>query len=163
MIGYLNGTIAEINPNKIIVDINGVGYEVFTPNPYEFKLDTIDKVFTYHHIREDLDCNKMQQAANHLIGNHDFSSFRSSICQANNPIKTMDKIEIIQKGEDIEVYFSALSYMHHMVRNIMGSLINVGNGFWPPEKMQEILVAKDRRACGPTAPAQGLYFLRVDY
>lgn len=115
------------------------------------------------HIREDLDHNKMQKAANYLLGKHDFSSFRSSICQANSPIKTMDRIEIIRRGEDIEIYFSALSYMHHMVRNIMGSLINIGNGFWEPEKMQNILEAKDRRACGPTAPAEGLYFFKVDY
>lgn len=115
------------------------------------------------HIRENLDHDKMQQAADYLIGTHNFNSFRSSICQANNPVKTMDKIEVIRRGEDIEVYFSALSYMHNMVRNIMGSLINVGNGLWPPEKMQEILAAKDRKACGPTAKAHGLYFLKVDY
>ena len=114
-------------------------------------------------IRYPLDIESMQRAADYLIGHHDFSSFRASECQSKSPIKTMDKIEIIKTGETIEIYFSALSFLHHMVRNIVGSLIMVGNGKWPPEKMQEVLLAKDRKVAGPTAPSEGLYFLKVDY
>lgn len=120
-----------------------------------------DGLYTF--IRYPLDIEAMRQAAEYLIGHHDFSSFRARECQANSPMKTMDKIEIVQKGEVIEIYFSALSFLHHMVRNIVGSLIMVGSGKWSPEKMQEALLAKNREAAGPTAPAEGLYFLRIDY
>lgn len=115
------------------------------------------------HIREELDTDKMQEGANHLLGLHDFSSFRSSVCQASTPIKTMNKIKVERCGEDIEVHFSALSFMHHMVRNIMGSLIYVGNGKWQHEHIKKVLEARDRRVCGPTAPPTGLYFAHIDY
>ena len=114
-------------------------------------------------VRQELNIENMQIAANYLLGNHDFSSFRASACQSNSPIRTLDKINIIKYNDDIEIRVSALSFLHHMVRNIVGSLIMVGIGKWPPEKIKEILQAKDRRSAGPTAPAEGLYFLRVDY
>jgi tRNA pseudouridine38-40 synthase len=114
-------------------------------------------------VRKELDCSKMQEAANHLIGTHDFTSFRDSFCQSRSPIKTLDRIEIVQHGDDIEIHFSALSFLHHMVRNIVGTLINVGTGKWEPDYVLDILEKKTRTACGPTAPATGLYFLKVDY
>ena len=114
-------------------------------------------------IKEELDLQRMQKAAGHLLGTHDFTSFRASLCQSKNPVKTMERIEIIKNGEDIEIYFSALSFLHHMVRNIVGTLINIGNGKWEPEKVLEILEKKERAACGPTAPATGLYFIGADY
>lgn len=114
-------------------------------------------------VRHDLDVEKMQEAANFLLGKHDFSSFRASECQSNSPMRTIDKIDIIRDGDNIEVQISALSFLHHMVRNIVGSLILVGSGKWKPIKMKEVLNAKDRKVAGPTAPAYGLYFLRVDY
>ena len=114
-------------------------------------------------VRHHLDEQKMQEAANHLLGNHDFSSFRASECQSNSPIRTLDKINIIRKGDDIEIHISALSFLHHMVRNIVGSLVLVGCKKWHPNKMKEVLEAKDRRAAGETAPAHGLYFVKVDY
>ena len=116
-----------------------------------------------NHVRHDLDIEKMQKAANYLLGHHDFSSFRASECQSNSPIRTLNKIEIVKHGENIEIYFSALSFLHHMVRNIVGSLLMVGNGTWEVEKIKKILEAKDRKVAGPTAPAEGLYFLKVDY
>jgi len=116
-----------------------------------------------HWVRSDLDVNKMQEAANYLLGKHDFSSFRASECQSNSPIRTVDKIDFIRDGENIEIRVSALSFLHHMVRNIVGSLILVGEGKWQPIKMKEVLEAADRRAAGPTAPAHGLYFVQVDY
>lgn len=116
-----------------------------------------------HWVRYDLDTEKMQEAANFLLGKHDFSSFRASECQSNSPIRTLDKINIIRQGDIIEIHVSALSFLHHMVRNIVGSLILVGSGKWNPTKIKEVLEAKDRKAAGPTAPACGLYFLKVDY
>tara|TARA_B110000503_G_C7158141_1_gene418305 strand:- start:1605 stop:2342 length:738 start_codon:yes stop_codon:yes gene_type:complete len=114
-------------------------------------------------IRHKLDIKSMQQAANYLLGYHDFTSFRASECQSKSPMKTIDRIEIIKHGDTIEVHVSALSFLHHMVRNIVGSLLMVGNGTWPAEKIQEILKAKDRKVAGPTAPPEGLYFLKIDY
>ena len=108
-----------------------------------------------------LDIDTMRTAANKLIGNHDFTSFRASECQAKSPIKTLDKIEIIQNGDEIIFEFSARSFLHHMVRNIVGTLIEIGLG--KPYDIDEILAAKNRASAGPTAPASGLYFIRADY
>ena len=108
-----------------------------------------------------LNINAMQAAAKKLLGNHDFTSFRASECQAKSPIKTLDKIEITEKGEEIIFEFSARSFLHHMVRNIVGTLIEIGLG--KPYDIDEIFAAKNRSAAGPTAPASGLYFIRADY
>lgn len=114
-------------------------------------------------IRDHLDIELMKQAAAYLIGRHDFTSFRAAQCQSNSPIKTIEKIEIIRNGDNILVYVSAISFLHHMVRNIVGNLVQVGRGAVLPEKIKEILEAKDRTKGAPTAPADGLYFLKVDY
>lgn len=114
-------------------------------------------------IKDYLDIGLMKQAASYLIGNHDFTSFRASECQSASPVKTIETIEIIRNGENIEIYISAISFLHHMVRNIVGNLVQVGRGHWPPEKIKEVLEAKDRTKGAPMAPAEGLYFLRVDY
>lgn len=108
-----------------------------------------------------LDTDAMRIAAQKLLGNHDFTSFRASECQAKSPIKTLDKIEIIQQGDEIIFEFSARSFLHHMVRNIVGTLIEIGLG--KPYDIEKILAAKDRSAAGPTAPASGLYFVHADY
>ncbi len=108
-----------------------------------------------------LDVDAMKMAAQKLIGNHDFTSFRASECQAKSPIKTLDKIEITQNGDEIIFEFSARSFLHHMVRNIVGTLVEIGLG--KPYDIDEILSAKNRSAAGPTAPADGLYFIRADY
>ena len=114
-------------------------------------------------VRYNLDIKEMQKAANYLLGKHDFSSFRSSICQSKSPIKTIDKIEITKYGDNIDIHISALSFLHHMVRNIVGSLIMVGKGHWKAEQIKTILDAKDRKVAGPMASSEGLYFLKVDY
>ncbi|MDW3024338.1 MAG: tRNA pseudouridine(38-40) synthase TruA [Alphaproteobacteria bacterium] len=108
-----------------------------------------------------LDIDAMRIAAKKLIGNHDFTSFRASECQAKSPIKTLDKIEIMPNGDEIVFEFSARSFLHHMVRNIVGTLIEIGLG--KDFDIDEILSAKNRSAAGPTAPASGLYFIRADY
>ena len=108
-----------------------------------------------------LDVSAMRTAAAKLIGNHDFTSFRASECQAKSPIKTLDSIDITQSGDEIIFTFSARSFLHHMVRNIVGTLIEIGLG--KPYDIDNILAAKNRSAAGPTAPASGLYFIGADY
>ena len=108
-----------------------------------------------------LDVDAMRAAAKKMIGNHDFTSFRASECQAKSPIKTLDKIEITQNGDEIIFEFSARSFLHHMVRNIVGTLVEIGLG--KPYDIDEIFAARNRSAAGPTAPADGLYFIRADY
>jgi tRNA pseudouridine38-40 synthase len=118
------------------------------------------------HVWEKLDIDKMQEGANYLIGNHDFSSFRDSQCQAKSPIKTLDEIRIYRDGinEQIIIFeVSAKSFMHHMIRNIVGTLKDVGSGKNEPVKIKEILEQKDRCFAGVTAPADGLYFMKIDY
>lgn len=112
-------------------------------------------------VRQPLNIDAMRMAANRLIGNHDFTSFRASQCQAKSPIKTLDKIEISQNGDEVIFEFSARSFLHHMVRNIVGTLVEIGLG--KPYDIDEVLAAKNRSSAGPTAPACGLYFIRADY
>lgn len=108
-----------------------------------------------------LDVDAMRAAAEKMIGNHDFTSFRASECQAKSPIKTLDKIEITQNGDEIVFEFSARSFLHHMVRNLVGTLVEIGLG--KPYDIDAVFAAKNRSAAGPTAPAGGLYFMRADY
>jgi len=110
-----------------------------------------------------LDVEKMRQAATYLIGHHDFTSFRAAECQALSPMKTLDKIEIEQIGEEIRFYVEAKSFLYHQVRNIVGTLKMVGDGHLQAEDVKTILEAKDRKKAGPTAPACGLYFYQVKY
>jgi tRNA pseudouridine38-40 synthase len=115
------------------------------------------------HVPVPLDVDAMREAAAHLVGEHDFSSLRDSECQAKSPMKTLDEITISQKADEIHIEVSAQSFLHHMVRNITGTLKLVGEGKWSPDYMPEMLEAKDRTKAGPTAPACGLYFMRVEY
>ena len=115
------------------------------------------------HIGVPLDVDKMRQAANNLIGTHDFSSFRDSQCQGNTPIKTLDEIKIERSGDLITIEVCAKSFLHHMVRNIAGTLKFAGEGKWSANEVKKILEAKDRTKAGPTAPAYGLFFVKVDY
>ncbi|MBD5391725.1 tRNA pseudouridine(38-40) synthase TruA [bacterium] len=108
-----------------------------------------------------LNVDAMRRAAEKLIGNHDFTSFRASECQAKSPIKTLDVVRITQNGDEIIFEFSARSFLHHMVRNIVGTLVEIGLG--KPYDIDEIFAARDRSAAGPTAPASGLYFITASY
>ncbi len=110
-----------------------------------------------------LDEKLMQSAANYLIGKHDFTSFRDTECQSKSPLKTLDELRVQRNGDEINIYISAQSFLHHMVRNITGTLKMVGEGKWKPEYMLDIISAKNRSNAGPTAPAHGLYFTKVDY
>lgn len=110
-----------------------------------------------------LNIEKMRQGAAYLLGCHDFSSFRAVACQAKSPVKTLDKLEICHDGDEIRFIVEARSFLHHQVRNMVGTLKMVGDGHLSPEAVKTILEAKDRRAAGPTAPACGLYLSKVKY
>ena len=110
-----------------------------------------------------LDLEAMRAAAAHLIGEHDFSSFRSSECQAKTPVKTLRRIEISKRGAYWRFEFDASAFLHHMVRNLMGCLIAVGNGTRPPDWLIEVLAARNRDAAAPTFPPEGLYFVGPYY
>lgn len=125
------------------------------------------------HVIGDLDVTTMQAAAQHLIGTHDFSTFRDSDCQGKTPIKTVTALHLDDTtrqsaipelhGRDIVLFIRARSFLHHMVRNITGSLVQVGLGKWSVEDFIRARDAKDRKMGGPTAPSCGLYFLDVEY
>jgi tRNA pseudouridine38-40 synthase len=115
------------------------------------------------HLPGSIEAEVMQEAAQRLIGKHDFTSFRSAACQAKSPVKTLDRIAVIRKGEEIRVTVAARSFLHHQVRNIVGTLKMIGEHKWPVDQMDSILDAKSRSAAGPTAPADGLYLIKVDY
>ncbi len=115
------------------------------------------------HVMQSLDADAMHEAAQVLIGKHDFSTFRDAQCQAKSPVKTLDEISVTRNGDAVEIRISALSFLHRQVRSIAGSLKKVGEGSWSPAKIAEILAACDRAECGPVAPACGLYLVNVDY
>jgi tRNA pseudouridine38-40 synthase len=110
-----------------------------------------------------LDGDAMRAAAAHLIGEHDFSSFRASACQALSPVKQMRRIDITRKGAYWRFDFEANAFLHHMIRNIMGCLLQIGQGLQPPGWMAAVLAAHDRDAAAPTFAADGLYFLGPVY
>ncbi len=114
-------------------------------------------------VPEPLDVEAMQQAAKHLLGHHDFTSFRDSECQAKSPMKTLDSLEIKRYGDEIRIITHARSFLHHQVRIMVGTLAQVGKGRWSEQDMQRALEAKDRSAAGPTAPPEGLYLVGVGY
>jgi tRNA pseudouridine38-40 synthase len=110
-----------------------------------------------------LDHLAMHEAAQRLLGRHDFSTFRASECQAKSPVRTMERLDVTRQGDEIAVEASARSFLHHQIRSIVGSLVLVGDGRWTPDDLQAALEAKDRARCGPVAPPDGLYFLSVEY
>ena len=115
------------------------------------------------HVPEELDAQAMHKAAQLLTGKHDFSSFRDSECQSKSPVKSIDSITIKREGEEIITELAAQSFLHHQVRIIMGSLRRIGNGKWSEADLLAALDAKKRSAAGATAPAHGLYFMKVGF
>ncbi len=110
-----------------------------------------------------LDAAAMHEAARALLGKHDFTSFRAGECQAKSPVKTLDALEVSRDGDEIRIEARARSFLHHQVRNMAGSLRLAGEGKWSRADMERALAARDRRAAGPTAPADGLYLVAVRY
>lgn len=110
-----------------------------------------------------LEAEAMHRGARRLVGHHDFTTFRSAECQAKSPVKTLDRLDVTRAGEEIRIEASARSFLHHQVRSMVGSLALVGEGRWSADDLAKALAACDRSACGPVAPASGLYLVRVDY
>ena len=115
------------------------------------------------HVIRPLDAAAMHEAARELVGHHDFTSFRASECQAKSPVKTLDRLDVTRMGEEIEIAAEARSFLHHQVRNMVGTLKLVGEGKWRAADVGRALEARDRSAAGPTAPADGLYLVAVRY
>ena len=115
------------------------------------------------HVKKPLDAEAMHDAAQLLIGHHDFTTFRDLACQANSPVKTLDLIRVWREGEEVRLEFASRSFLHRQVRSMTGSIAEVGLGRWSKEDLKAALEARDRRACGPVAPSDGLYLTGVAY
>ena len=115
------------------------------------------------HIAAPLDVEAMAQGAAHLVGRHDFTTFRSAQCQSDSPVKTLDALEVSRVGEEIHVRAAARSFLHHQVRSMVGCLAMVGRGQWRPDDMKKALEGRDRSALGFNAPPHGLYFVEAIY
>lgn len=115
------------------------------------------------HVERALDAGAMRAAAQSLLGRHDFTSFRAASCQAKSPLRTLDRLDVTRAGDLIEIVAEARSFLHHQVRNMVGTLKLVGEGRWPVAAVAHALAARDRRAAGPTAPPDGLCLTEVRY
>jgi tRNA pseudouridine38-40 synthase len=149
------------------------------PDGFDARLSAIARTYRYRflnrrsppalersrvwHVARPLDVEAMHEGARHLVGHHDFSTFRDSLCQAKSPLKTLDVLDLCRVGEEIHIEARARSFLHHQVRNIAGTLKLVGLGRWHPDDVARALAERDRRAGGPTAPAEGLYLVEVRY
>ena len=152
---------------------------------FHARFDAVNKLYRYRiiqrtgflaleqglawHFKRPLDIEAMREAAKYLLGKHDFTTFRDNECQAKSPVRTLDRLDIIERpydvcgGKEIMIEPEAQSFLHHQVRNMVGTLALVGEGKWKPEDVKTALEAKSRTAGGPTAPSDGLYLVRVDY
>ncbi|MBA3878307.1 MAG: tRNA pseudouridine(38-40) synthase TruA [Sphingobium sp.] len=139
-----------------------------TARHYEYRIAnrraplTFDKGLAWR-VPADLDADAMAAGAARLVGRHDFTTFRSVHCQADSPLRTLDRLEVVREGETIRVFASARSFLHHQVRSMVGCLALVGQGRWSPDDISAALEACDRAALGLNAPPDGLFFLRADY
>jgi tRNA pseudouridine38-40 synthase len=115
------------------------------------------------HVMAPLEAEAMHKAAQHLVGHHDFSTFRAAECQSASPVKTLDRLDISRRADEIHIEASARSFLHHQIRSFAGTLKLVGEGKWRPGDVKAALEARDRKACGPVAPPDGLYLVRIDY
>jgi tRNA pseudouridine38-40 synthase len=123
---------------------------------------TLDQIHAWR-VPRPLDEKNMHDAAQKLVGQHDFTTFRAAECQAKSPVKTLDRLDITRNSDDVRIAASARSFLQHQVRSIVGSLIHVGEGKWSAGDLAAALAARDRAACGQVAPPHGLYLVRVDY
>jgi tRNA pseudouridine38-40 synthase len=146
---------------------------------FNARFDAVERIYQYRilprlispaldgmrvwHVPHDLDIATMNEAAQRLIGKHDFTSFRAGHCQAKSPVKTLNHLSFAEEGDEITFTASSRSFLHHQVRNITGTLVQVGIGKWTPDDVTTALDARDRSAAGPTAPAHGLYLTEVRY
>ena len=115
------------------------------------------------HVPMDLDVDAMHEGAQHLVGKHDFTTFRAAECQSPSPVKTLERLDVMRFDEMVEIRAEARSFLHHQVRSIVGSLVRVGQGKWHPLEIKRALEARDRSRCGPVCPPDGLYLVEVLY
>jgi tRNA pseudouridine38-40 synthase len=165
---------AHLRPDPIAV----LMAEVAAPE-FHARFDAVRRVYLYKilnrrappalargrvwRIARALDADAMQEAAQRLIGRHDFTTFRDSQCQAKSPVKTLDRCNVVRQGETVQVWCEARSFLHRQVRSMVGTLVEAGFGKMSANDVADALAAKDRARCGPVAPADGLYLMRVDY
>jgi tRNA pseudouridine38-40 synthase len=149
------------------------------PAAFDARLSAIQRVYVYRilnrrapaalergrvwRVAPALEVEAMREGARHLVGHHDFTTFRDRLCQARSPLRTLDSLEVSRIGDEIRIDARARSFLHRQVRNMAGTLELVGLGRWRPEDVATALAARDRRAGGPTAPAEGLYLVEVRY
>jgi tRNA pseudouridine38-40 synthase len=156
---------------------------VLAPDTFHARFDARERRYTFRilnrrappvldrghvwHIQHDLDAEAMAAGAAHLVGKHDFTTFRSMYCQATSPLKTLDEIQVqvldAPGGREIRLHLRARSFLHNQVRSIVGTLERVGAGAWSPDRVAQALAARDRSACGPVCPPQGLALTGVTY
>jgi tRNA pseudouridine38-40 synthase len=115
------------------------------------------------HVAMPLDAEVMHRAAQALLGRHDFTTFRAAECQAASPVKTLDRLDVSRRADEIHIEASARSFLHHQIRSFAGTLKLVGEGKWTPRDVADALAARDRSRCGPVSPPDGLYLVKVDY
>jgi len=169
-----DGLNAHLRPNPIAV----LAAEI-VPETFEARFSAVKRHYLYRisntranlaldvnrvwRVPRRLDAEAMRQAAQRLLGKHDFSTFRDSECQAKSPEKTLDRLDVVREGDAVDIATSARSFLHSQVRSMVGSLVWVGEGRWGADDLAAALAARDRAACGPVAPPEGLYLVKVDY
>jgi tRNA pseudouridine38-40 synthase len=169
-----DGLNAHLRPHPI-----GVLAAEIVPESFEARFSAIKRHYLYRiantranlaldigrvwRVPRRLDAAAMHEAAQRLVGKHDFTTFRDTECQAKSPEKTLDQLDVIRDGAAIDIVTSARSFLHSQVRSMVGSLVWVGEGRWSADDLAAALAARNRAACGPVAPPDGLYLMRVEY
>jgi tRNA pseudouridine38-40 synthase len=169
-----DGLNAHLRPNPI-----GVLSANIVPDTFEARFSALRRHYLYRisnrranlaidigrvwRVPRALDAEAMHHAAQRLIGKHDFTTFRDTECQAKSPEKTLDQLDVVRDGDAVLIRTSARSFLHSQVRSMVGSLVWVGEGRWSADDLAAVLAARNRAACGPVAPPQGLYLVRVEY
>ncbi|WP_033919834.1 tRNA pseudouridine(38-40) synthase TruA [Sphingomonas sp. 37zxx] len=170
----MEGLNAVLRPQPVAildcVDVAGDWHARFacTARHYEYRIRSRRAPLTLEigrawRIANPIDADAMAAGARHLLGRHDFTTFRSTHCQADSPLRTLDRLDVVREGELIRIFASARSFLHHQVRSMVGCLALVGQGKWAPDDIATALAARDRAALGLNAPADGLYFVGADY
>jgi len=158
--------VAVLSAEKVAADFNARASAIKRHYLYRILNRRADLTLDAGHawrIPRPLDTAAMHAAAQKLVGKHDFTTFRSTECQAKSPVKTLDRLDVERHGDEIDVFASARSFLHNQVRSMVGSLVTVGDGRWSADDLQRALDARDRTICGQVAPPDGLYLMRVEY
>ncbi|HXX25938.1 MAG TPA: tRNA pseudouridine(38-40) synthase TruA [Pseudolabrys sp.] len=158
--------VAVLSVEKVAADFNARASAIKRHYLYRILNRRADLTLDAGHawrIPRPLDTAAMHAAAQKLVGKHDFTTFRSTECQAKSPVKTLDRLDVERHGDEIDVFASARSFLHNQVRSMVGSLVTVGDGRWSADDLQRALDARDRTICGQVAPPDGLYLMRVEY